>query len=128
VTILVAVRAYLPPKEMAGAWRDFSTSGERDAATLAARRLEPGQRFDLVVEPEHAGIQIARDERRLLEAVRHPSSPRPVVVLDLAERIGTVGPPFGRIANRTTPTPEGAPGRPRSADRRNVSKLQQRPR
>jgi hypothetical protein len=118
--LLVAARSYLPPKEMVGAWRDLKGSGEIDEIVNAARGLKEGGRFDLVIEPAHAALRVARSDSALLDAVRHPGAPRPVVVLDLAERVRQTVGAFNRIANRTTPPAERSRGRPRSADRSNV--------
>ena len=107
---------------MVGAWRAFDSSGTREGVVNYARGLETGNRFDLVVEPDHAALRIARDDAELFDGVRHPGSPRPVIVLDLADDRAVVG-TFNRIANRTKPPSERSPGRPRSADRGNVSAL-----
>lgn len=124
--LLVAARSYLPPKEMVGAWRDLKGSGELEEIVSAARGIEAGDRFDLVVEPGHAALRVARSESALLDAVRHPGAPRPVVVLDLAERVRQAVGAFNRLANRTPPPAERSRGRPRSADRSNVRALREK--
>jgi hypothetical protein len=126
LALLVAAREYLPPKELVNAWRSFSDSPTGIAAVNAARDLEPGARFDLIVEPEHAGFQVARNETELLEAVSTPMAPRPVVVLDLSARIRQIVDTFHRIANSTKPPSERSPGRPRNAERDNVRTLRGR--
>jgi len=50
-------------------------------------------------------------------------APRPVVVLDVAERIRLIVETFNRLANRTKPPAERSPGRPRNAERDNVRTL-----
>jgi len=117
LVLLVAARSYLPPKEMVGAWLEMENSGEMEGLVNAARSLEQGDRFDLVVEPAHAKLHVAQTEVELLDAVRQPGAPKPVIVLDLADRIRTVVSTFNRIANRTAPPVERSPGRPRSAER-----------
>jgi hypothetical protein len=123
ILLLVAARSHMLPKEMAGAWREIEASDKLARIIHAARGLEPGERFDLVVAPEHAVLNVALDERELVEAVRNPGAPVPVVVLDLADRVRMVVGTFNRIANRTGPPSERSPGRPRSADRSNVRAL-----
>lgn len=123
LALLVTAREYLPPKELVNAWRVFSASPAGAAALNAARNLEAGERFDLVVEPEHAGFLVARSDAELLEAVSTPMAPRPVVVLDVSARIKQVVDTFNRLANRTKPPAERAPGRPRNTERDNVRAL-----
>lgn len=123
LALLVAAREYLPPKELVNAWRSFAASPAGVDAVNAARELKPEARFDLVVEPDNAGFQVARSESDLLAAVSTPMAPRPVVVLDLSARIRQVVETFHRIANPTKPPAERSPGRPRNAERDNVRPL-----
>lgn len=123
VVVLASARKYLTPKDMAGAWRSAVKSGADERIARAGRSLEADGRFDLVIESEHAFLSIACSEEELVEAVRHPGAPRPVVVVDLADRIRHVVETFDRIANETPRPQERGPGRPRSADRDNVRHL-----
>lgn len=121
--LLGAARPHLPPKEMAGAWGELQGTGRLPVIVTAARELGPSGRFDLVVAPEHALLRVALDDEELLEAVRHPSVPIPVVVVDLAPRVRMVVGAFSRIANRTRPPAARSPGRPRSGERGKVVSL-----
>lgn len=125
ILLLAAARPHMPPKEMAGAWRQIEATDKLERIVHTARSLEPGERFDFVIAPEHAFLNVALDESELVEAVRHPGSPVPVVVLDIADRVRMIVGTFNRIANHTRPPSERSPGRPRSADRSNVRTLRE---
>lgn len=113
VAILVAARKYLGLEELVGAWRAANGSGAANQMLTAARGLGKGDRFDLVVEPAHGSIAIARTNSELVKAVRHPGAPRAVVVLDLAERILLVNASFKRMAGYEPRPVEKRRGRPR---------------
>jgi hypothetical protein len=117
LTILVAVRDFLAPKEMVAAWRHLVRSGREEEILSSARGLERGDRFDLVIEPELASLELARSDEELVAAVRHPTYPREFVVVDGAERVYTVVDAFSRLGNETPRPRQKGPGRPRSADR-----------
>lgn len=116
--VLAAVRDHLAPKDMVGAWRFLLKSGEAADLLAAARLLKRGDRFDLVIEPDLASLKVARSDAELADAVRHPTDPRPVVVLDLAERVYRGCRAFERLGNESPKPRRKAPGRPRSADRK----------
>jgi hypothetical protein len=117
LVLLVATREFLSPKEMVGAWRALVRSGTDTEIVEAARRLAKGGRFDLVIDVTYASLEIAQSETELMTEVRHPSLPRPMVVVDVAEAVYLAVKYFNDHAN-TTPRPkEKGPGRPRSADR-----------
>jgi hypothetical protein len=113
ILLLVHARRYLGLEEMAGAWRELGREGAIGTMIRAACDLEEGERFDLVLEPEHGSILVARSNPELVNAVRHPGAPRPVVVLDLSEAIQLVKKSFMRLANRSPRPREKRRGRPR---------------
>lgn len=127
LAILVSIREFLPTREMVLVWQRLVATGEAPKLTNAARNLKKGSRFDLVVEPRHAALTLAQTEEALVEAVRHPGDPRPVVVIDASERIYTVVRTFGLIGNRAPPPKKRTAGRPRSAER-NVVRMKRRDR
>jgi hypothetical protein len=114
IALLVMIREHLGLEEMIGAWRDLTSSGTAAEIINRARHLRERDRFDLVLEPEHAGIRVARTNAELAAAVRHPGAPRPVVVVDIAERIRLVRDSFRRLAVHEPRPQVKRPGRPRS--------------
>jgi hypothetical protein len=117
LTVLVAIREFIPPKEMIAAWRDLVQSGGAAGIVNAARSLNEGDRFDLIVQPQHASLRLALSEQELTAAVRFPTDPKVVVVIDAADRVRSVVKAFDRLGNDTPRPKEKRPGRPRSADR-----------
>jgi hypothetical protein len=125
LTVLVAVRDFLSPKHLVAAWREMVLSGEAERFVNAGRQLEKGGRFDLVVEPEVAWFRLARTDAELVDAVRTPSDPRPVVVIDAADRVRRAVGGFNRLGEETPRRTKKARGRPPSAAR-NVVRLPRR--
>ncbi len=118
IALLVQARRYLGLEELAGGWRQLTRSGVAGEIVVAARELKEGEQFDLVLEPEHASIVAAGNNDELIDAVRHPGAPRPVVVLAVSGEIQLIKESFARLA-KTAPRPaEKRRGRPRrqSAD------------
>jgi hypothetical protein len=120
VTLLVfsGARKHMTPKDMVAAWRDLVREGEDVKITTFARDLGPDDRFDLVIDPEYVAFRIARSDEELVEAVRHPTAPRPVVVVDLAERMRDAAGAFYRAASEERRPAARKRGRPRSDSRR----------
>ncbi|MEX1143143.1 MAG: hypothetical protein WD993_00325 [Thermoleophilaceae bacterium] len=111
--LLVQVREHLSLDDMVGAWRDFTASGAATEFLNHARCLREDGRLDLVIEPEHAGMAIARNDEELIAAVRHGNAPRPVIVVDVADRILHVLQSFRRMAKPGARPTERRRGRPR---------------
>jgi hypothetical protein len=121
LALLAELRNHLTTDDLASAWSEFSRSGELEQVVNWVRRMQPGNRLDLVVEPRHAGLTWARDDPALVAAVRHPMAPRPVVVVDVAERLVHIRDSFRRTASRTPRPAKRSAGRPsRAATRRDV--------
>lgn len=114
IALLVIIREHLGLEEMVSAWRDLSNSGAAVELINQARGLRDKDRFDLVLEPDHAGIGVARTNGQLVAAVRHPGAPRPVVVVDIADRMRLVRNSFRRLATHEPRPQVKRPGRPRS--------------
>lgn len=113
IAVLVQARRYLGLDELVGGWRQLTRSGAAKEIVAAARELKEGEQFDLVLEPEHASIVAAGNAEELIDAVRHPGAPRPVVVLAVSEEIQLVKESFARLA-KTAPRPtKKRRGRPR---------------
>lgn len=119
VTLLVfaAARKHLAPKGMVAAWRDLVRRKEDSRIVDAARELGTEDRFDLVIDPEFLALQVACSEEELIAAVRYPTAPRPVVVVDLAERMRDAVAAFHRAASEERRPSTRKRGRPRNADR-----------
>jgi hypothetical protein len=117
ILLLAKLRAHLSPKQMIGVWAELAKGGRDAEIVAAARALKPGERFDLVVDLRFSTFDVALSEKELLNAVRHPTDPRPVLVLDVADSVRLVVAAFHREANATRPPAARGPGRPRSAAR-----------
>jgi hypothetical protein len=114
IALLVIIREHLGLEEMVSAWRELSNSGAAADLINQARCLHDKDRFDLILEPDHAGIRAASTNGQLVAAVRHPGAPRPVVVVDIADRIRLVRDSFRRLATHEPRPQVKRPGRPRS--------------
>jgi hypothetical protein len=112
IALLVEIRKFLGDHTVP-AW-NYLRDSDRDAEMVeAAAALERGGRFDLVFEPDHSGIAMARDDESLATAVRHPGAPRPVIVVDVADRLLLVREGFQKSrSTRPRPSTRRA-GRPR---------------
>jgi hypothetical protein len=117
LVLLAEARSFLSPKEMVEAWGALSRAGRVESLVEAARNLERGQNFDLVIDVTYASLRIAETEAELMDAIRHARRPRPVVVLDMAESILLAVEYFEAHANRLPQPKKKGPGRPRSAAR-----------
>jgi len=115
--IFASARKHMTPKHMVAAWTDLVRSGEATRITNAARHLGSEDRFEVVVDPEYGALAVALSEEELLAAVRHPNAPRPVVVVDLAEKVRDAVAAFHRFAEKGERPAVRKPGRPRSANR-----------
>jgi hypothetical protein len=117
LTLLAETRNFLMPKEMLEAWAGLVRRGQDESIVDAARSLEWGDRFDLVIDVTYTSLRVVQSEAELLNAVVHPRRPRPVVVLDMAEPVLLAVEYFQDHANRTPVPEKKGPGRPRSAAR-----------
>lgn len=117
LVLLAETRNFLAPKEMIEAWGALARRGDDADLVDAARNLEPGQRFDLIIDITYASLRVVQTETDLTGAVVHPRRPRPVVVLDMAEPVLLAVEYFQAHANRTPVPAKKGPGRPRSAAR-----------
>lgn len=111
IALLGILRDHLPTDTARSAWDDLRVSGLLDDFVTRARTLEEGDRFDLVLEVEHAGVIAAFDDIALIDAVRRPEAPRAVKVVPAAERLRLVRDSFRRQAARGQP-PGRRRGRP----------------
>ena len=119
ITLLVfsSARRHMTPKLLVAAWTDLVRTGEAAALLNAARDLGPNESFELVIDPEFGQLGVALSDEELLEAIRHPNSPRPVVVVDMAEKVRDAVAAFHRFAERGQRPAARRPGRPRNASR-----------
>ncbi|MCW3001514.1 MAG: hypothetical protein JWQ20_812 [Conexibacter sp.] len=85
-----ALRDYMSVDELAIRWPRLQAEGKVADFVRRARTVEEGERYDLIVEIKHGDVSVARDDTELAAAVRHPGAPRPVVVVDLADRLRLV--------------------------------------
>jgi hypothetical protein len=113
IAVLVHARRHLGLEEMAGAWKSATRSGRREEIVRRAVALEEGDRFDLVIQPQHASLVVAESDAELVRAVRHPTAPRPVVVLDIADSLLLVKEGFEGLATVGSRPSETRRGRPR---------------
>jgi hypothetical protein len=122
VTLLIfaAARKHMSPQHMVAVWEELTTEGEAARIVDAAERLEPDGGFDLVIDPEYASFQVTLSEAELLGAVRHPLAPRPVVVVDMAEKVRDTAAAFYRFASSEEQPEKRRRGRPRNQARLRV--------
>ncbi len=116
IVLLAECRHHLSPKEMVGAWRRLSDGGKDAEILKAAEDLQPGGRFDLVIDPKFVSLAVARSDAELAEAVRRPKG-RAMVVLDVAEPVYEAVASFKWHANEGSQPAKKGPGRPRSSAR-----------
>jgi hypothetical protein len=84
------LRDYMSVEELAIRWPRLKAEGKAAEFVRRARTLEERERYDLVVEIKHGDVAVAGDDEELAAAVRHPTAPRPVVVVDLADGVRLV--------------------------------------
>lgn len=111
--LVAVVRDFYPLDDLAHRWSRLRREGRVDAFINRARQIEPGQRFDLVVEPDLGGITVVGDDTALLAAVRHETVPRAVVVIPLADRMSEVRRAFWDFAITGKQPTERKVGRPK---------------
>jgi hypothetical protein len=113
--IFAGARKHLTPQQIAAAWVDLARSGKATAITNAARELGSEDNFDLVIDVKYKAFEVVRSDEELLSAVRHPTAPRAIVVIDLAERMRDAISYFFRSANKDDPPSARKRGRPRKS-------------
>jgi|GEM_PF-2715037 len=113
--IFAAARKHLTPQQMAAAWSDLAKSGDAGTIIGLARGLNPGDSFDLVVDLKYHEMKVVRSDAELVAAVRHPTAPRPMVVVDLAEQMRDSVRSFFRRARTDTRPATRKRGRPKRA-------------
>jgi hypothetical protein len=115
VALIAELRKVLPAEDMAAAWRGLSRSGVADRITGLAAELAPDDQLDLVIEPESGSVVLARTDATLAAAARHPSAPRPVIVISPAAEIFRVVQAFNnRALSGARPTSRRR-GRPKAS-------------
>ena len=113
--IFAGARKHLTPQQLAAAWADLAGAGKTATITNAARELSPDDAFDLVIDVKYKALEVARSDQELLAAVRHPTAPRAVVVVDLAEQMRDAVSSFFRSAKEDVPPTARKRGRPKKA-------------
>lgn len=113
VALLVEMRRYVGVEDLVAVWDDLGAGDSLPALVAKARALQLGDRLDVILEPEHGRATIACGDSELAAAVRHPSAPRPIIVLDVAERVAHVTATFHRLAKNAPRPQEKRPGRPK---------------
>jgi hypothetical protein len=126
LVLLRAAREFLSPKKMVGAWSRLESEGAIGPLVAAARKLEKGGRFDLVVDPEYSELEVVFGDEELIAAVRTPGWARSVVVVDVAEPVRRMVRAFDINANRTARPKERAPGRPRRPERGTLHRIDEK--
>ncbi len=117
LALVSELRKILPVEDMAAAWRGISADGIADEIVELAGTLREDDRLDLVIEPESGRVVLATDDNALAQAVRHPTAPRPVIVISPAAELCRVAIGFSNRA-LSTPRPDARRrGRPRVASR-----------
>jgi hypothetical protein len=111
--IFAAARKHLTPRQMSAAWSELARSGEAARITRLARDLEPDDSFDLVLDLKYREMRVISSDDELVAAVRHPTAPRPVVVIDLAEQMRDSVRSFFRDPRRDAPPAARKRGRPK---------------
>jgi hypothetical protein len=113
--IFAGARKHLTPQQMVAAWRELAKTGEAAAIVAAARDLEADTPFDLVIDIKFKALGVVHSDEELVSAVRHPNAPRPVVVIDLAERMRDAVGAFFRDPRKDAPPIKRQRGRPKRA-------------
>ncbi len=113
--IFASARKHLAPQQIGAAWTELIRTGEATAIVNAARELGTDDTFDLVIDVKYFTLAVARSDKDLIAEVRHPTAPRPIVVVDLAERMRDATGAFFRSSRRDAPPAERTRGRPRRA-------------
>src|SRR4051794_39550613 len=80
IALLASLREHFSLEDLVNAWGAHRQAGAVDSFIRRAFELQPGGQYDLVVEPQYAGITVAAEEAELVAAVRHPGAPRAVLV------------------------------------------------
>jgi hypothetical protein len=119
IVLLAACRKHLTAKQLVGAWRSLEQRGVDKKILESALKHQEGDRFDLVIDTTFDLIEVARSDAELAKAVRR-QEPRPVIVVDVAEKVMLTVRHFDAHANKTARPDERSPGRPRSTSHDNV--------
>jgi hypothetical protein len=98
VALVAELRKVLGADEMAAAWRGLRRGGVADEVMRLVPTLHEDDRLDLVIEPESGRVVLATDDIELAHAVRHPTAPRPVIVLSPAAELCRVTEGFANRA------------------------------
>lgn len=114
--IVSSLRNQLGLGDAVKAWRALVADGSAERFIAHARGFREGERFDLVIEPDTAGVSLAGDDAALARAVRHPESPRPVIVVSLESELNRVISGFRTLANRGRRPAAKRAGRPSRSD------------
>jgi hypothetical protein len=89
----------------------------------ACAEVEAPARLDLVLEPESGRVTLAVDDASLIDAVRHPTSPRAVIVFDIADEMSRVYEGFVNRATAVDRPAQRQPGRPRKGEIKRFGQL-----
>lgn len=115
IIIFASARKHLTPQRLVRAWGELAKTGEAAAIKNAARQLKADEPFDLVIDVKYFALAVVQSDEELISAVRHPTAPRPVVVIDLAEKMRSAIGGFFRSSNEGSPPAQRKRGRPKRA-------------
>ena len=116
IAFVGALRDHLSPRDTRLACQALKRNGRWDDLLVRARELEDDDRFDLVIEPGTRAVTLATDDASLVQAVRHPEDPRPVLVVSIADRLRRIRDGFRTIAVARERPQQRKVGRPARDD------------
>jgi hypothetical protein len=112
IALAASLRDHLSPADARAAQQALKRDGHWSEMLTRAQRLQPGDSFDLVIEPRFCAVELAIDDDDLVRAVRHAGEPRLVLVVVLAERLLRIRDGFRRVARPRERPRERKRGRP----------------
>jgi hypothetical protein len=117
IALAALLREQLGPHETRTALQALKRTGHWADLLARAGDLTRQDRFDIVIEPQSLVVRLVIDDAQLIAAVRHPSDPRPVLVLPVADRMRRIRNGFRSLAT-AGPRPHtrkvGRPSQPRA--------------
>jgi hypothetical protein len=112
VVLLANLREVFALDDLKGVWKSLEDEGVVAAVLEHATELSPGDRLDLVVDPDGGGVTVALTDQQLLAAVRPGARPRTVTVRPLAEELQYARRAFERFASSARRPTSRKAGRP----------------
>jgi hypothetical protein len=87
IALVAQLRKHLQVDDVAAAMRGLEREGDFGKLVELAQNINEGDRLDLIIEPNTAKVKVACDDWTLVQAVRHPTAPRAVIVVSPADEL-----------------------------------------